>query len=36
MVKKYFVQEISYSKECDRNEDVFIAKKEIDYVFDDH
>ena len=34
MLKKYFVKEISFSKERHRNEDVFAAKKENDYVFD--
>ena len=33
MVKEYFVKEISYSKEVECNEDVFVAKKENDYMF---
>ena len=34
MLKKYFVKEISFSKERYCNEDVFAAKKENDYVSD--
>ena len=34
MLKKYFMKEISFSKERHCNEDVFAAKKENDYVFD--
>ena len=33
MVKKYFVKEISYNMEGGCNEDVFVAKKENDYMF---
>ena len=33
MVKEYFVKEISYNKEDDCKKDVFVAKKENDYVF---
>ena len=33
MVKKYFVQKISYNKEDECNEDVFPGKKENDYKF---
>ena len=33
MVKEYFVKEISYNKEEECNEDVFVAKKENDYMF---
>ena len=33
MGKEYFVEEISYSKEGEYNEDVFAAKKENDYMF---
>ena len=33
MVKKYFVNNISYYKEDERNEDVFAAKKENNYMF---
>ena len=33
MVKKYFVKEISYSKEGECIEDVFVAEEENDYMF---
>ena len=33
MVKEYFVKKISYNKEGECNEDVFVAKKENDYMF---
>ena len=33
MVKEYFVKEISYNKEGECNENVFVAKKENDYMF---
>ena len=33
MAKKYFVQNISHSKEGECNKDVFAAKKENDYMF---
>ena len=33
MVQEYFVKEISYNKEGECNEDVFVAKKENDYMF---
>ena len=33
MVKEYFVKEISYNKDNKRNEDVFAATKENDYIF---
>ena len=33
VVKKYFVKKIAYDKEGDCNEDVFVAKKENDYMF---
>ena len=33
MVKKYFVQNISYNKEGECNEDVFAAKKENNCMF---
>ena len=33
MVKEYFVKEISYNKDDECNEDVFVAKKENDYMF---
>ena len=33
MVKKYFVNNISYNKEDECNEDVFAEKKENDYMF---
>ena len=33
MVKKYFVQNISYNKEGECNEDVFAAKKENNRMF---
>ena len=33
MVKKYFVNNISYNKEGECNEDVFSGKKENDYMF---
>ena len=33
MVKEYFVKEISYNKEIECNKDVFVAKKENDYMF---
>ena len=31
--KEFFLKEISYNKEDERNEDVFAAKKENDYMF---
>ena len=33
MVNQYFVKEICYNKEDECNEDVFVAKKENDYMF---
>ena len=33
MVKKYFVKEISYSKEGECIEDLFVAEEENDYMF---
>ena len=33
MVKEFFVKEISYNKDGECNEDVFVAKKENDYMF---
>ena len=33
MVKKYFVKNIAYNKEGERNEEVFVAKKENEYMF---
>lgn len=33
MVKKYFGKETSYHKQRERNEDVFTAKKENEYMF---
>ena len=32
MLKKYFVKEISFTKECDCSEDVFATKKENGYM----
>ena len=32
MVKKYFVKDICYNKEDERNEDVFAAKRENNYM----
>ena len=33
MVKRYFVKEISYNKEDECNENLFVAKKENDNMF---
>ena len=33
VMKKYFVKQIAYNKEGEYNEDVFVAKKENDYMF---
>ena len=33
MVKQYFVKDISFNKGHNYNEDVFVAKKEENYVF---
>ena len=33
MVKEYFVKEISYNKEDECNEDMFVAMKENNYMF---
>ena len=33
VLKKYFVKKMTYNKESECNEDVFVAKKENDYMF---
>ena len=32
-MKEYFVKQISYNKDGECNKDVFVAKKESDYMF---